>query len=142
MYRERRSQGRVRNLVPGNQWQWVQKGFQVATPHDRSSVVKKSHDPAIQTELVLTGTGHEKPPVQSDASESSSRLTFKLPPNAIPPLEYRRLQFGTLSPVSAEVPSREHGQRSGFPIYHSQGSGLSSPASSSLRPAMSSDKER
>ncbi|KAL0919527.1 hypothetical protein M5K25_011625 [Dendrobium thyrsiflorum] len=79
-------------------------------------------------------------PEQLDIPQSSSPHASSAPPNASG-TEFSTFKFGTFTPVSVETPTEEHGRKSDSPISHSRGSGFTSPASSSRRPAMSSDRE-
>ncbi|KAH0462355.1 hypothetical protein IEQ34_009930 [Dendrobium chrysotoxum] len=82
-----------------------------------------------------------KHPERLDIPQSSAPHASSASPNASG-TESSILQFGSFGPVSVETPTKEHGRKSDSPISDSRGSGFTSPASSSRRPASSSDRGR
>ncbi|KAH0460991.1 hypothetical protein IEQ34_008566 [Dendrobium chrysotoxum] len=82
-----------------------------------------------------------KHPERLDIPQSSAPHASSASPNASG-TESSILQFGSFGPVSVETPTKEHGRKSDSPISDSRGSGFTSPASSSRRPALSSDRGR
>ncbi|XP_020693330.1 uncharacterized protein LOC110107409 isoform X1 [Dendrobium catenatum] len=76
-----------------------------------------------------------------DVPQSPSPHASSASPNASG-TEFSTLKFGSFGSVSVETPTKEQGSKSDSPISLSRGSGFTSPASSSQRPAMSSDTGR
>lgn len=141
--KERHSPGRPK-IAPAYHMPRPQNNGQADLSHDMSSVEKGFHEPGVNPQPVFRGSGRGRLPARLDIPQCASRPAFKAPPaNAngilVSP-EFGGLEFGSLGPVLVETPTKEHERRLDSSISHSQP--VCSPASSSRKSAINSNKER
>lgn len=137
VYKERYYPGRGKNPFSANQFPRSRINGRTDISHDKN-FEKGPHEPATRALPTFGGSGRGRPPVL-DIPQSSFRPALKVSPRANGinlPVDYGRLEFGSLGPVSLGTLPLENGNS------HGQGSGFSNAASIEQKPAINSNRER
>lgn len=143
--RERHSPGRPKIALPAYHMPRPQNNnSQADLSHDMSAVEKGFHEPVVNSQLVFRGNGRGRHPARLDIPQWASRPAFKAPPanpdGILNSPKFGGLEFGSLGPVLVETPAKEDERRLDSSTSHSQA--VCSPASSSRKSAINSNKER
>ncbi|CAL9754456.1 unnamed protein product [Musa acuminata subsp. burmannicoides] len=140
-YREKHSSGRGKNEMLTNHLSRNRKHSHMDTPQYGSLSEERNHWPSPWPQTPSMGNGYERP-ISLDVPQSSPPVSTAFSQSngyAYPP--ERKLEFGSLGPVTVEVSSPGRGSNLKSANATGQGSGSAVPASTVERPPKSLKNE-